>query len=248
MLDKKTPAEIEILKQGGAKLAQILNKLASQVKPGITGQELNKIAEELIFKAGGTPSFKGYHGFPAALCVSVNQTVVHGIPNPKPFQEGDLVGLDIGMKYKGLYTDMATTVPVGQTSGAVQKFLDTAKKALEIGIQEVGPDKYINDIGAAIEKYIRARNFGIVRTLSGHGVGRSIHEEPTVPNFDSGHKIAKMFEGLVIAIEPMIIMGGNDDVVIAQNHWDVDSKDRSLTAHFEHTVAVTENGYLIITK
>lgn len=248
MLDKKSPAEIEILRQGGAKLAQILQAVATKVKPGVTGQDLNKLAENLIATSGGTPSFKGYRGFPAALCVSINQTVVHGIPSSRPFQNGDLVGLDIGMKYQGLYTDMATTVPVGPVDKKVQKFLDVAKKALAIGIQEVGPDKHINDIGKAIEKYVKSFGYGIVRDLSGHGVGREVHEDPSVPNFDSGHKIAKMFPGLVIAIEPMIIMGGHDEVVIAQNHWDVDSKDQSLTAHFEHTVAITDTGYLIITK
>ncbi|MBT6691290.1 type I methionyl aminopeptidase [Candidatus Parcubacteria bacterium] len=248
MLSRKTPKDIKILREGGKLLGSILRQLAGEVKPGVTGQELNKLAEELIKKAGGTPSFKNYRGFPCGLCVSVNQTVVHGVPNDQPFREGDLVGLDIGMKYKNLHTDTATTVAIGKLDKKVQQFLDRTKQALEIGIQEVGPDKHIGDIGKAIEKFIKPFGYGIVRDLAGHGVGYDVHEDPIVPNYNPGSKMDKMFPGMVIAIEPMIIIGGSHSVVVGKNKWDIKAQDESLTAHFEHTVAVTEDGYLIITE
>ncbi|MCD4760697.1 type I methionyl aminopeptidase [bacterium] len=248
MLDKKTPQEIKLLREGGQKLSEILHSVARQVKSGSTGKELNQLAEELIEKAGGSPAFKHYNGFPAGLCVSINQTVVHGVPNDQPFQEGDLIGLDLGMKYKGLYTDMAITVGVGQLSREAQQLLEITKQALDIGLAQVKPDNHISDIGKAIEKFIKPFGYGIVRDLAGHGVGRSVHEEPTVPNYNPGKKTEEMFEGLVIAIEPMIIMGGDYRVKTGENKWDVIAQDNSLTAHFEHTVAVTKDGHLIITE
>jgi len=247
MLDKKSKEEIKILRQGGKILHNILHTVAKKVDIGITGIELNNLAEEMIKKAGGKPAFKNYKGYPAGLCVSINQTVVHGIPNNTPLKNGDLIGLDLGMEYKGLFTDMAITVPVGEIDKQAKKLLDVTKKALEIGISEVGPDKYIGDIGKAIEKYIKPYGYGIVRDLAGHGVGRKVHEDPNIPNYNPGSKLEKMFSGLVIAIEPMIVMGGTHEVVVADNKWDISSKDNSLTAHFEHTVAVTEDSYKIIT-
>ncbi len=248
MLDKKTPEEIKILREGGQKLNNILNQIAKEVKSGITGIELDRIAEDLVKQAGGIPSFKNHKGFPNSLCVSVNQTVVHGIPTEQELKEGDLVGLDLGMKYKGLYTDMAITVGVGQISQEAEQLLKLTKQALAIGIAQVKPNNHINDIGTAIEKFIRPFGYGIVTALAGHGVGRKVHEDPLVPNFSLGKKSAKMFPGLVIAIEPMIIMGGKDQTKTSSNGWDVISSDNSLTAHFEHTVAVTDKGHLIITN
>lgn len=248
MLDKKTPQEIKILKKGGHILNNILDRLTTEVKPGTSGHQLDKLAEQWIREAGGQPSFLNYHGFPASLCVSVNQTVVHGIPTDRSFKEGDIVGLDIGMVYQGLYTDMAVTVPVGQISPPAQQLLEVTRQALLIGLAQVGPDKYVNDIGRAIEKYIKPYGYGIVRDLAGHGVGRQVHEDPLVLNFDTGQKSSQMFPGLVIAIEPMIIMGGDDRIKVSANGWDVQAYDGSLTAHFEHTVAVTKSGQLIITK
>lgn len=248
MLDKKTPEEIKILREGGKILGEILRAVASQIAVGKTGSELNKIAEDMIKKAGGRPAFKNYNNFPSGLCVSVNQTVVHGIPTDKPFEEGDLVGLDLGMEYKGLYTDTAMTVGVGKISKEAKKLLEITKEALSIGIKQVKPGNHIADIGNAIEAFIKPHGYGIVRDLAGHGVGRQVHEEPTVPNFATNKKSEEMFPGLVIAIEPMIIMGGDHQVNTADNDWDVMAKDKSMTAHFEHTVAVTEDGHLIITK
>ncbi|RJQ35586.1 type I methionyl aminopeptidase [Candidatus Parcubacteria bacterium] len=248
MLDKKTPKEIEILREGGQILGQILRDLATQVKPGISGVYLNLQAEKLIKQAGGSPAFKNYNGFPSGLCVSINQTVVHGIPTNEPFKDGDLVGLDLGMKYKGLYTDTATTVGVGQISKQAAKLLEATKQALFVGISQVAPGNHIGDIGRAIEKFIKPYGYSIVRDLAGHGVGRAVHEDPLIPNYDDGQKGEKMFPGLVIAIEPMIIMGNDFRVEVGNNKWDVNAKDNTLTAHFEHTVAVTEDSYLIITE
>ncbi len=248
MLDKKTEKEISFLREGGQLLGEILRRVATEVKVGKTGQELNSLAEDLIVKTGGIPSFKNYHGFPAGLCVSLNQTVVHGIPNNIPFQEGDLVGLDVGMQYKGLYTDTALTVAVGKVNKESEQLLNVTKKALDIGLSKVSPHNYIGDIGAAIEEYIKPFGYGIVRDLCGHGVGRAVHEEPAVLNYDTGQKGDKMFPGLVIAIEPMIIMGGSPKVITAEDNWAVNSQDESLTAHFEHTVAVTKSGHIVITK
>ncbi len=247
MLDKKTTEEIEILREGGRILGQILQQLASEVKPGMTGWQLDELAEKLILQAGGEPAFLHFHGFPNSLCVSINETVVHGIPTKKPFEEGDIVGLDLGLKYKGLFTDAALTVPVGKIDAETEKFINITKESLEIAISQVSPDGYIGDIGRAIEKFVKPHGYGIVKDLSGHGVGRQVHEDPYIPNFDVGRKLQKMFPGLVLAIEPMLVMGGNDEIKISHNGWDAQAKDGSLTAHFEHTIAVTEDGYLILT-
>jgi len=248
MLDKKTPEEIKILREGGKILGNILRQVAEDVKVGSTGKQLNAKAEELIKQAGATPAFKNYHGFPAALCVSINEAVVHGIPTDKPLQEGDLVGIDLGIKYKGLYTDTAMTVGVGKISKEAQQLLTVTKQALDIAIDQLKIDGYISDIGQTIEKFIKPYGYGIVRDLAGHGVGRQVHEDPSVPNYYQGRKAVKIYDGMVIAIEPMLIMGGDWRVKTRENRWDVISNDGSLTAHFEHSVAITKDGNIILTE
>lgn len=248
MPDTKTAAEIKKLKEGGHLLAKVLKSVVKAVRPGISTKELDVIAEKGIRAAGGTPSFLGYQGFPASLCVSVNDTVVHGIPDNTLLKEGDIVGLDIGMIYGGLFTDMAVTVAVGKISKEVEQLLTVTKQALDIGLAQVKPGGYIGDIGNAIESFVNKFGYGIVRDLAGHGVGHAVHEDPLVPNFSSNNRGLKMYPGLVIAIEPMIIMGGDDRVRIDKNGWDVHSYDHSLTAHFEHTIAVTKTGSIVITK
>ena len=186
MLDKKTPEEIKILREGGKKLGQILRQLVEETVVGNTGRKLNDQAEKLIKQAGGVPSFKNYQGFPAALCVSINDVVVHGIPTDKAFVEGDLVGLDLGMKYKGLYTDTAITVGVGRISPAAEKLLFATKKSLDLAINQLKVGAYISDIGQTIEQFIKPYGYGIVRDLAGHGVGRQVHEDPSIPNFYVG--------------------------------------------------------------
>lgn len=248
MLDKKTDKEIQILKAGGKLLSQILQKVVKKTKIGVSGLELDQLAEDLINQVGGKPSFKNHQGFPHSLCVSINDTVVHGIPTDYKFKEGDVIGLDLGMEYQGLYTDMAVTIGIGQISKEAKKLIQVTKQALEVGIAQVKPGNYISDIGKAIEQFIQPYGYSIVRDLAGHGVGRAVHEDPLVHNFDPGVKTDLMFPGLVIAIEPMIIMGQDYRVKTHNNGWDVSSHDQSLTAHFEHTVAVTKTGNLIITK
>jgi len=248
MWDKKTPAEIKVLASGGKILADILKQLTTLVKPGVTGLELDAKAEALIKAAQAEPAFRGYRGFPNAVCVSVNSTVVHGIPNNIPFKAGDIVSLDLGLKYQGLYTDAALTVSVGRVTKAADKLIKDTAKALDLALKQVKPGNDINELGRAIESYIKPFGYGIVRDLAGHGVGRAVHEDPWVPNFDYGRDIGKMYPGLVIAIEPMIILGGDSRVVTASDNWGIESFDRSLTAHFEHTVAVTDTGCLILTK
>jgi methionyl aminopeptidase len=248
MLDKKTPEEIDILREGGKILGSILRQVGEDVQVGNTGQQLTAKAEKLIREAGGEPSFKNYHGFPDALCVSINEAVVHGIPSDEPFKEGDLIGIDLGMKYKGLYTDTALTVPVGKISKEAQQLLDVTKKALEIAIKQLKVGGYISDIGQTIEKFVKPHKYGIVRDLAGHGVGRQVHEDPSVPNYDTGKKSVKIFDGMVIAIEPMLVMGGDWRVKTRDNKWDVVSKDGSLTAHFEHSIAITKDGNIILTE
>ncbi|OGY94199.1 MAG: type I methionyl aminopeptidase [Candidatus Komeilibacteria bacterium RIFOXYC1_FULL_37_11] len=248
MLDKKTPEEIKILREGGKKLGQILRQLVEETVVGNTGRKLNDRAEKLIKQAGGVPSFKNYQGFPAALCVSINDVVVHGIPTDESFQEGDLVGLDLGMQYKGLYTDTAITVGVGRISSAAEKLLFATKKSLDLAISQLKVGGYISDIGQTIEQFIKPYGYGIVRDLAGHGVGRQVHENPSIPNYYIGRNSVKIFDGMVIAIEPMLIINNNWRIKIKNNKWDVVSQDGSLTAHFEHSVAITQDGPIILTE
>lgn len=248
MPSKKSPQDIKNLREGGRILGQILRQVAEGVQVGNTGKDLNNKAEKLIKEAGANPAFKNYNGFPAALCVSINEAVVHGIPTDDPFKEGDLVGIDLGIKYKGLYTDTAMTVGVGRISAEAEKLLFVTKKSLDIAIETLKVGGYISDIGQAIEKFVKPYGYGIVRDLAGHGVGYQVHEEPNIPNYYIGKKSIKIFDGMVIAIEPMLIMGGDWRVKIRDNKWDVISADGSPTAHFEHSIAITENGPIILTE
>lgn len=248
----KTSQEIETLAEGGALLAKILDELAITVKPGVAPRELDMLARDLLERHGATPSFLGYkpkgmrQGFPAALCVSVNEAVVHGLPNDIPLSEGDIVGLDLGMVYKGLYLDSAHTVPVGTVSLLAHQLLDVARHALSLGIREAILGNTTGDIGAAIQRYVEENGFAVVRALVGHGVGYAVHEDPAVPNFGSRGQGTLLTEGLVIAIEPMVVEG-DAEVVTAQDGWTVTVADGGLAAHEEHTVAVTADGPRVLT-
>jgi methionyl aminopeptidase len=232
-------------------LGTILNDLVDRATPGMTGKELDIRARELITQAGAVPAFlnyapKGQSPFPAALCVSVNDGLVHGLPNDIPFAEGDVVGLDLGLVLKGMYVDSARTVAIGTVSDEVKRLMSVTKQALERGIAAAQVGNTTGDIGHAVQEFLEAAGFGVVRQLVGHGVGHAVHEEPQVPNFGRPHSGTKLPSGLVIAIEPMVTIG-DPAVTTGKDGWTVVTADGSLSAHEEHTVAVTENGPRILT-
>jgi methionyl aminopeptidase len=246
----KSPQEIETIAEGGKLLRDILLRTAKLVKPGVTTLELSNFADAEIRTAGGVPSFIGYgdkdNPFPAALCTSVNDVVVHGIPNAEKLMEGDIVGLDIGMKYKGLFTDTAITVPVGRISEKQQRLISITKQSMELGIAQAQVGNRIGDIGYAVQKFAEKNGYGVVRDLVGHGVGYDVHEDPQVPNYGKPGTGAKLVEGMVIAIEPMLCTG-TYHIYFDDDGWTIRTEDGGLSAHFEHTVAVTKNGPRLLT-
>ncbi len=257
----KTEEELKLIREGGHKLGLILATLARMVKPGLTTAELEDEALRLIEKAGGKPAFKGYHSepdgipFPTALCISINDEIVHGPALPsRVLNEGDIVSLDIGMEYPskgiGYFTDTATTVAVGKISKELQHLLHITQEALQAGIDQVKAGNHLNDIGKAIEKVVKKEKLGLVRDLVGHGVGLAVHEEPQVPNYEiKGRDFPnkKLEKGMVIAIEPMVTTG-DWRIEVAEDGFTFVTVDGSMSAHFEHTIEVTEDGYRIITQ
>ena len=252
MVRLKTEEEIKILREGGKILSRIIKDLAEKVKPGVLTKDLDWLAENSILKVGGKPAFKNYkpdfavRAYPATLCASVNETVVHGIPNNQPLQEGDILSLDLGMEYKGLFTDMAITVGVGKISPQAKKMIEVTRKALESAIKECEVGSSLGDVGYAIERYVRNQGFREIRMLTGHGVGYQPHEDPDVLNFGEAGKGMKLKEGMVIAIEPMISAGSGD--VIERYDGSFITKEECLSAHFEHTIAITATGPIVLTK
>lgn len=249
MIYFKTQKEIDAMEKGGKILAQILLQVVQTVHPGIGTKELDDLAERLILQSGGQPSFKNYrpsssdHPFPTTLCTSINDEVVHApaIPN-RILKEGDIIGLDIGMQYKGLYTDMAVTVGVGQISKQAQRLLNVTQEALNLAIEQVKEGNHLSDIAAAIQTYAEKNGFGVVRELVGHGVGKKVHEEPNVPNFVTEEsKLIPIKRGMTLALEPMVNIGGWQ-IALADDNMTFVTADGSLSAQFEHTVAVDHNG------
>ncbi len=252
MLSLKSKEEIELLAEGGKILGSVLNVLSEKTVVGMTGIELDQLARTLFKEQDVTPSFLGYGGkghppFPAALCVSVNDAVVHGLPTATPFKEGDIVKLDLGLIYKKMYLDSARTVGVGKISHEAQRLLDVTYQSLVAGIEQATIGNTTGHIGQAVQDYIEGQRFGVVRQLVGHGVGHAVHEEPQVPNFGVAGKGTKLVEGLVIAIEPMVT-AGDYRVVTASDGWTVRTADGSLAAHEEDTVAITADGPRILTR
>jgi len=251
----KTPAEIEAMKRGGAILAKALKAAVLKAKPGVLISELDQAAEESMRKAGAEPSFLNYcqvvgqPGFPSTLCVSINEEVIHGPANRDiRLKEGDIVGLDIGCWYEGFATDMAVTVPVGKVDQEKKLLMERTKESLVKALASLKDGASIRVVGQAITKYLAPYGYGIVRDYVGHGVGDKLHEEPSIPNYDEPSYEKKKFKaGMTIAIEPMIIMGGDSRVDILDDDWTVVSRDRSPAAHFEVTVAVTKDGYELVT-
>lgn len=254
MVKLKSKKEIEILKEGGKKLSLILDELEKMVAPGVTTYDLDFACEKMMLDQGGEPVLKGYQPqgsdipFPAALCTSVNSVVVHGIPKKYVLKEGDLVGLDTCFGYRGMITDSARTVAVGKISKQDKKLLDVTKRAMYAGIDAAIPGKTTHDIGKAVEKVLNEFGYGTPTILGGHGVGYKVHEDPYVPNYDMGKGGTKLVSGMVITVEPMLIAGGTDDVYTDdKDGYSVYTKDGSKSAHFEHTIVITEKGSEIIT-
>lgn len=252
MIKLKTQQDIERLAEGGKILATVLEKVSAAAKVGVTPVTLDRLARDLLAQVGCVPSFLnyapgGHDPFPAALCVSVNDAVVHGLPNAMPLQNGDVVGLDLGLIYqKKYYLDSALTVIVGEGSAEAEELLAVTQKSLELGIAAAQPGNTTGDIGAAVQEYVEGRGLGIIRQLVGHGVGFAVHEEPKVPNFGRAGSGTKLKPGLVIAIEPMVSVG-DPDVDTGSDGWSVVVTSGNLTAHFEHTVAITDAGPRILT-
>ncbi len=247
MISVKTDEEIKIMKEGGKILAGITRELEKQVKPGVATEELNRAAEALILKSGGQPSFKGYQGFPAALCVSVNEELVHIAPSARKLKEGDIVSLDIGMEYKEYHSDMAVTLPVGKVSPEAQRLIRVTKKALKRGMKKVRPGNTFGDIGNTIQRYVESQGYNVVRNLCGHGIGKELHEDPQILNFGKRGEGAEIKEGMTFCLEPMVTVG-SWKVKKAKDGYGFQTADGSLCAHFEHMVAVTEKGCRVLTE
>ena len=246
MIVCKSPAEIEKMRAASQLVARILDELAAMVAPGVSTADLDAAAEQRVRAAGAEPAFKGYRGYPATLCASANEQVIHGIPNRTPLKSGDIISLDMGVKLDGFYGDSAVTVPVGAVDEQVTRLLRVTQEALEKGIAEVRVGGRISDIGHAIQKHVEANGFSVVREFVGHGIGASLHEEPQIANYGEPGRGPRLAEGMTLAIEPMVNMG-KPAVKVLSDGWTAVTKDGSLSAHFEHTVAVTKNGPAVLT-
>lgn len=246
MIVLKSEREIDLMRHAGRIVAEILQRLREETKPGITTLDLDALAERLTRKARAVPAFKGYRGFEHSLCASVNQQVVHGVPTKRPLHEGDIVGLDFGVIIDGFYGDSAITVAVGKVSEETRRLLETTAEALSRGVAKATPAHRLHDIGAAIQAYAEFHGYSVVREYVGHGIGRELHEPPQIPNFGDPDTGVRLQPGMVLAIEPMINAGAKE-VETLEDGWTVVTKDRCLSAHFEHTVAVTARGMEILT-
>ena len=246
MITLKSKREIELLKEAGHIVYLTHQYLRPHIKAGIKTKELDRLAEEFIRSKGATPSFKGYEGFPSTLCISINDEVVHGFPSDRVLQDGDIISIDIGACYKGYHGDSAWTYTVGEVSDDAKYLLEHTEKALYEGIKQAKVGNRIGDISYAVEKYATEHNLGVVKELVGHGVGTSVHESPDVPNYGTKGTGPKIRDGMVIAIEPMLTLG-SPDIYVEDNDWTVVTVDSSLSAHFEHTIAITNEGVIILT-
>ena len=247
MIICKSPAEIEKMRAASAIVADVLQELVSKVSPGVTTLELDREAERLVRAAGAEPAFKGYRGYPCTLCAAINEQVIHGIPSKRALVEGDIVSLDMGVQKDGFFADSAVTVPVGRVSDEAQLLLRITQEALEKGIGQVRIGGRVSDIGHAIQKHVEAHGFSVVREFVGHGIGASLHEEPQIANYGDPGRGPRLAEGMTLAIEPMVNIG-KAAVKMLSDGWTAVTRDGSLSAHFEHTVAVTAQGPLVLTR
>lgn len=245
MIIVKSSREIEQLKRSNAIVAEVFEKLKKMIEPGITTKELDQVAEEYILLKGGRPAFKGYRGFPATLCISINEEVVHGIPGQRRLKEGDIVSLDVGVNFVGYFGDAAITLPVGEVDPEAKRLLEVTEKALYIGIEKAKRGNRLFDISYAIQRWVESHGFSVVRDFVGHGIGKDLHEEPQIPNFGAPHQGPRLEKGMVFALEPMV-NEGTYEVRILSDGWTVVTADGKRSAHFEHTVAITEDGAEIL--
>lgn len=279
MITLKTQQEIELMRQGGQILASVLFEVAKEVKPGVTTAHLNDLAEKLIAQQGALPAFKGFQGYPTALCTSVNEEIVHALPSERQLKQGDIIGLDLGILWppssaghepslawppeqcgacpyssggcasqRGMFTDAALTIPVGKVSSEANRLIEVARGALNKAIETIKPGRKLSDVSGAIQKYVEKEGFSVIRDLVGHGIGYELHEAPEIPNFVGGkHQDTVLKEGMTLALEPML-SAGHHKVKKSKDGYGFETEDKSLTVHFEHTVAVTKNGCDVLTK
>ena len=251
MISLKSAREIEIMKRANLIVAEVLQELKRRVAPGVTTLDLDAIAEEMTLKKGAIPAFKGYNVagriYPRCLCASVNEEIVHGIPSNRVLREGDIIGLDYGVIYEGFYGDSAITVGVGKVSEEAQRLMDVTEQSLYRGIEQLRDGKRLGDLGAVVQKIAESAGFSVVRAFVGHGIGKKLHEEPPVPNYGEPDRGLRLKEGMVLAIEPMV-NAGTHEVEIKEDGWTAVTKDGSLAAHFEHSVAITKTGPVILSQ
>ncbi|MDR7401384.1 MAG: type I methionyl aminopeptidase [Armatimonadota bacterium] len=246
MIVVKTPDEIKRMRRAGILAAEALREVVRAIRPGVTGAHLDSIAERYIRDRGGTPSFKGYRGFPASICVSVDDEVVHGIPDERPLPRGSIVSVDLGAQVEGFHGDIAVTVPVGPVNARARRLLEVTRESLYRAIAVIRPGARLGDVGAAVQGYVEGVGMAVVRDFAGHGIGRALHEDPQVPNFGEPGTGVVLQEGMTLAIEPMVTLG-SWEVVVEPDGWTVRTRDGSPAAHFEHTVAVTASGARVLT-
>ena len=247
MIVCKSPEEVAKMRAANALVAGVLGELREAVKPGVTAQELDAVAEMRVREAGAIPAFKGYHGYPATLCVSINDAVVHGIPSPRELVEGDIVSLDMGVVLDGYYGDSALTVGVGTISDAAAELLDVTRDALHLAIDCARVGQRVSDLGYAVQTHVESRGYSVVREFVGHGIGTQLHEEPQIPNYGKPGRGPYLKEGMVLAIEPMV-NAGRAAVRVLDDGWTAVTVDGSLSAHFEHSVAVSKDGPVILSR
>jgi methionyl aminopeptidase len=246
MIVCRSSSEIEKLRRVNQLVAQVLAELRRMAAPGVTTEDIDRAAEQLVLAEGAEPAFKGYHGYPATVCVSANEQVVHGIPSKRPLVEGDILSIDMGAKLDGFFGDCAVTVPIGGVSPEATELLRVTEEALFHGIEAVKPGARVSDIGAAVQQHVEAHRFSVVREFVGHGIGTSLHEEPQIANYGPGGRGPRLAEGMVLAIEPMV-NAGKPAVKVLSDGWTAVTRDGSLSAHFEHTVVVAATGCEILT-
>jgi methionyl aminopeptidase len=247
MILLKTKEEVKIIAEGGKILATVLREIEKMAQPGITTLELDRASEALILSAGAKPAFKNYEGFPYSLCASVNENIVHGYPSKYVLKNGDILKLDLGVSYKGFNTDMAVTVAVGDVSYETKRLINVTKKSLRLGIKKAKVGNTIGDIGNTVQRFVEDQGFSVVRDLCGHGIGKTVHEDPKIPNFGKRGGGEKLVEGMVICIEPMVT-AGDYTLRKSDDGYGYATRDNSLSAHFEHTIAITEKGARILTE